>query len=149
MQSCSVQDAHWPQVSAPTGSLLMNLTENPDLSPALPRTSVDAHEVLGRVVKECHRRIGSKGLRVALRLLSRQYHIIDDGERLRQVYLNLLNNAVAAARPGSTITLRATCPSDCALRIEVEERSPWRGRTKIAEPVPAAKARAVRVRGRR
>jgi nitrogen-specific signal transduction histidine kinase len=149
MQSYLVQDEHWSQAPPPAGNLSANVTDVPDLSPVLPRMSVDAHEVLGRVVKECHRRIGSKGLHVSLRLLSRQYHINDDGERLRQVYLNLLNNAVAAARPGSTITLRATCPSDCALRIEVEERSPWHTPTKIADPAPAIKKRTVRAHGRR
>jgi signal transduction histidine kinase len=118
------------------------------LSPKLPRTSVDAHEVLGRVVRECHSRIGSKGLRVSLRLLSRQYHVSDDGERLRQVYTNLLNNAVANARPGSKITLRATCPSDCALRIEVEERSPWREKLQAGD-LPPAKKRTTPVRGHR
>jgi K+-sensing histidine kinase KdpD len=149
MHSYFVKDEHWPDVPPIAGSLSASVLEDPDLSPALPRTSVDAHEVLGRVVRECHRRIGSKGLHVSLRLLSRQYHINDDGERLRQVYLNLLNNAVAAARPGSTITLRATCPSDCALRIEVEERSPWRSTMKSVEPAPTAKKRAIPARGRR
>jgi C4-dicarboxylate-specific signal transduction histidine kinase len=149
MQPMLVKDELWQELPPAAVGLSPTLTEEADLSPKLPRSPVDAHEVLGRVVKECHRRIGLKGLRVSLRLLSRQYHISDDGERLRQVYLNLLNHAVAAAQPGSQITLRATCPSDCALRIEVEERSPWREKLQSADTVVEVKKRAAPARRRR
>jgi signal transduction histidine kinase len=148
MQSYLVREERWPQGPPTAVGSSANLSEDSDLSPKLPRSSIDAHELLGSVVRECHGKIGSKSLRVSLRLLSRQYYINDDGERLRQVYLNLLNNAVAAARPGSTITLRSTCPSDCALRIEVEERSLPSARIRVAEP-PVAKKRPLPVRGRR
>jgi signal transduction histidine kinase len=141
---------NWQDSTHAAGELLANPLETPELSPKVPRALVDAHQLLGRVVRECHNRIGSKGLHVSLRLLSHQYYVNDDGERLRQVYTNLLNNAVAAARPGSKITLRASCPSDCALRIEVEERSPWRAKLQSGDTVAVIKKKAaIPKRGRR
>src|SRR5438067_11655697 len=87
-----------------------------------PLPAVDAHEVIGGVVQEHGTRIRAKRLKVSLRLLARSYHMPADPERLRQIVRSLVRTAVESARPGGKITIRSSCPSDCALRLEVEEK---------------------------
>jgi signal transduction histidine kinase len=147
MYSSTLRAAPWQDFSKSTGLLPAIGLDETALTPGLPRLSVNAHDLLASVVRECRKRIVAKELQVSLRLLSQQYHISDDGERLRQTYLNLLNNAVSAALPGSRLTVRASCPTECALRVEIEERSMRRA----APPMnvePAAKKKPM-VRGHR
>ena len=93
---------------------------------------VDAHGVLGSVIRECRREIEAKRLHVSLRLLGRQPRFRADPERVRRVYRNLLRSAIASTPTGGRVTIRSSCPTDCALRIEVEEKSAWK-RTHNAE----------------
>ena len=147
MFSSTLRAEPWQDFSRSPGVLPVVGLEESVLTPGLPRVSVNAHEVLASVVRECRKRIASKDLQVSLRLLSQQYHISDNGERLRQTYLNLLNNAVNAAQPGSRLTLRASCPTECALRVEIEERS-MRKAAPVMNVEPAVKKRPV-MRGHR
>ena len=96
-------------------------------APALPAglAAVDAHEVLRGEARQLERAIAAKRLDVEWRLLARHAYLPVDPERLRRVYRSLLTTAVDAAKKGDRITIRSTCPSDCALRVEVEEHSAW------------------------
>jgi hypothetical protein len=84
---------------------------------------VDTHDLLSRLVYEFRAPIRAKKLDVSLRLLARQYRTLGDTERARQVLRGILRSAIDASRRGARITVRTTCPSDNALRVEVEELS--------------------------
>ena len=86
---------------------------------------VDAHELLRDVLDECRGEIAGKKLDVSVRLLARGYRINADAERLRRVFHHMVKTAVAATPFRGRLTFRSTCPGDSALRLEVEERSPW------------------------
>ena len=96
----------------------------PGALPPIP-PSADAHQVLRDVVGELNGKIRAKRLDVTWRLLARHTRVAADRDRLRQVYQVIVGSAVDAARPGGRLTIRSTDPSDCAVRVEVEERSPW------------------------
>ena len=83
---------------------------------------IDAHEVLGGVLREQRNLIRAKGIKVSVRLLARNYNLPVNPERVRAIYRSLLRAAVESTEPGGRITIRSTCPSDEALRVEVEEK---------------------------
>lgn len=91
----------------------------------VPAPALDAHEVIHDVLRENARTIASKRLKISVRLLARNHYFVGDRDRHRQAMQNLLRCAIASTPNGGHITVRSTRPADCALRIEVEERSPW------------------------
>jgi hypothetical protein len=95
----------------------------PDFLPPLSKVAIDAHRVLLDVVKDCQNDIDAKRLRIFVRLLSHHYHFSDGGDRLRQLYKNLLHTAMAGAPVGGYLTLRTSSPAHCTLRVEIEEQS--------------------------
>jgi signal transduction histidine kinase len=96
--------------------------QQPDFLPP-SEAAIDAHRLLLDVVRDCQGDIDAKRLHVFVRLLSHHYHFSDGGDRLRQLYRNLLNTAVAGAPIGGDLTLRTSSPAHCALRVEIEEQS--------------------------
>jgi signal transduction histidine kinase len=111
-----------PPHLAPVRNLSATLAE--PLVPA-PAPALDAHELIHDVLRENARTIASRRLKVSVRLLARNHYFVGDRERHRQMMQNLLRCAIASTPTGGHITVRSTRPADCALRIEVEERSPW------------------------
>lgn len=95
-----------------------------DRPTALPPVA-DAHEVLRDVVGGLSGKIRSKRLDVAWRLLARHSRVAANRDQLHRVYHVIVASAVDAARPGGRLTIRSTAPDESAVRIEVEERSPW------------------------
>lgn len=61
-----------------------------------------------------------KGLMLALEFAPVPLHLHADGERLNQVFTNLLTNAISYTPPGGTITVRALLDSG-RVRVDVED----------------------------
>ncbi|HEX8523018.1 MAG TPA: ATP-binding protein [Tepidisphaeraceae bacterium] len=93
---------------------MMNM---PDLPAVMP--PVNAHHVLETVAQQLKKQLAAKKLELSMKLSARGYLIPGDPERLRQVYMNLLSNAVTYAPKGGQIMVRSTCPTQDALRVEV------------------------------
>jgi signal transduction histidine kinase len=94
--------------------ILMNPPGMPVVSPP-----VNVHQLLERVAQDLRRELTAKRLELTMKLSARGYLVAGDREWMRQVYTNLLSNAVTYARKGGQITVRSTCPSQDALRVEV------------------------------
>jgi hypothetical protein len=109
-----------PLVSTSMPGLATELPAVPLLTPPL-----DAHAAIHDVLRENARAIAAKRLKVSVRLLAGNHFFVGDRDRHRQAMQNLLRGAIASTPNGGHITVRSTRPTDCALRIEVEERSPW------------------------
>ena len=111
---------HMPPPLSPMPPLATELPAVPVPPPAL-----DAHEANYAVLRENARAISAKRLKVSVRLLAGNHYFVGDRDRHRHAMQNLLRGAIATTPNGGHITVRSTRPADCALRIEVEERSPW------------------------
>jgi hypothetical protein len=113
------------------GELPPSLASLPELDaplpshPATPPPALDAHEAIYDVIRENSRAIAGKRIKVSVRLLAGNHFFVGDRDRHRQAMQNLLRGAIASTPAGGHITVRSTRPADCALRIEIEERSPW------------------------
>ena len=88
-------------------------------APPQPLATVDAHLLLHDVLRQLKRQIDAKRLELNLQLSARGYLIRGDRERMQLVYQNLIGNAITNARKGALLTVRSTCPSPEALRVEV------------------------------
>ncbi len=80
---------------------------------------VNVHHLLEHVAQDLKRQFTAKKLDLSMKLSARGYLIAGDRERMRQIYTNLISNAVTYARKGGQITVRSTCPTPDALRVEV------------------------------
>ena len=97
--------------------LLGSLTVVPDL----PRVGqpINAHELLEAVARDMRHTAAAKRIELSLTLAARGYLVRGDRERMKQTYHNLLSNAVNYAKKGGRITVRSSCPTPDALRVEV------------------------------
>lgn len=112
-----------PVLYPASGTPPLPLVYLPPRSPSPPGASaVDMHDLLRGVIHEHDLRIRAGHLQVSLRLLARTYQIAGDRERLRQVLRNLLSTAIQSTARGGQVTIRSSCPSDGAFRIEIEQR---------------------------
>ena len=90
----------------------------PELSAPVP-APIDAHQVLTDVLGRLRRQIDAKRLDLNLQFIARGYQVRGDRDRMEQIYQNLLSNAFARAPRGSRVTVKSTCPTPEALRVEV------------------------------
>ncbi|MCX6967621.1 MAG: ATP-binding protein [Verrucomicrobia bacterium] len=81
---------------------------------------VDAHSSLQSALEICRGDIEAKEIQVTLELKAEQYHISADPVRLRQVFWNLLRNAVKFTPREGRITLHTT-NSGGKLRIQISD----------------------------
>ena len=93
------------------------LSATPELPPIAP--PVDVHQMLQSVAHQLRRQFAAKKLEVEMKLTARGYLVPGDAQRMRQVYMNLLSNAITYARRGGQIIIRSSCPTPDALRVEV------------------------------
>ena len=81
---------------------------------------VDAHLLLQTALDICQKEIGAKYLDISLSLRADPHHVRADPTRLRQVFWNLLKNAVDFTPEGGRISLRTT-NTDGRLKIEIKD----------------------------
>lgn len=131
----------WQEPAAPV-PMTQTLPPLPELSIPFPTDTapppagpvLDAHEEVYGALRESSQAIAAKRLKVSVRLLARNHYFTGDRELHRRVMQNLLRSAIATAPAGGHLTIRSTRPADCALRIEIEERSPWLRKRRVAKP---------------
>lgn len=82
--------------------------------------SVDVHLVLRTVLEICQQDIESKRINISLGLHAGLHQVLADPTRLRQVFWNLIKNAVEFTPEGGEINLRTT-NVDRRLRIEIKD----------------------------
>ncbi len=75
-------------------------------------TPVDLHSLLADVVEQHRDMAANKGLSLDLESREKAAPVNGDRDRLRQVFINLIRNAIEAAPPGSTIHCRLAGPAD-------------------------------------
>lgn len=80
--------------------------------------TVDAHECLLSILKMRQREITAKHLEIVLELQASEFFVEGDRTRLRQVFWNLLQNAIKFTPQGGKITLRTTSAAG-HLKIEI------------------------------
>jgi signal transduction histidine kinase/CheY-like chemotaxis protein len=68
-------------------------------------------------------RPAASGLHVAVRVAvtDEQLHVLADRQRLQQVFLNVLSNAVKYNRPGGAVTISCECAPTDRLRIHISD----------------------------
>jgi PAS domain S-box-containing protein len=80
---------------------------------------VDVHEVLEHVVEICREEAGSKRLEIDIAAAATEPHVWADPGRLRQVFWNLVKNAVKFTPAGGRIEVRTGNPEPGKIRIAV------------------------------
>jgi PAS domain S-box-containing protein len=83
--------------------------------------TVDVHDVLREAVGICDAFAEEKHVAVAQHLLAPAHYVSADRARLRQVFWNLLNNAIKFTEPGGSILIRSANVSDDHLRISIRD----------------------------
>lgn len=83
---------------------------------------VDVHQVILDAVNGCTPDRDAKAITLSLDLQARAHHARADDDRLRQVFANLLNNAVKFSDPGGAIIVRTENDHDDALRIAIRDQ---------------------------
>lgn len=146
MPQTSTQMWETPAPPIPGAGAISALPQVPFSESAEPTTitpaALDAHAAVFDALRQAERAIAAKRLKVSVRLLAGNHYLNGDRERLRCLVRNLVGSAVATSPVGGQLTVRSTRPSDCALRIEIEERSPWLRPRRPA--TPAARKRNAR-----
>ena len=83
----------------------------------LQQETVDVHDCLGTALEICGAEITSKRLEIRSEFQAAQHHVWADPARLRQVFWNLLKNAVKFTLAGGRIILRTHNVGD---RVQIE-----------------------------
>ena len=86
----------------------------------LKQETVDVHDCLGTALEICGTEITSKRLEIRSEFHAEQHHVWADPARLRQVFWNLLKNAVKFTLAGGRITLRTHNIGD-RMQIEISD----------------------------
>jgi PAS domain S-box-containing protein len=80
---------------------------------------VGVHEVLQHVVEICGEEAGSKQIEIDVHAAAEEQHVWADPGRLRQVFWNLVKNAVKFTPAGGRITVRTSNPESGKIQVQV------------------------------
>jgi PAS domain S-box-containing protein len=83
--------------------------------------TVDAHQLVQEAVDVCRPSAEGKKLVFTLTLRAIRHHVMADSSRLRQVFWNLLNNAIKFTPPGGEIVVSSVNKSHDVLRVSVRD----------------------------
>jgi PAS domain S-box-containing protein len=90
----------------------------------LAKTPVALHPVLHAVVEMCRSPLEHAGLTLDLDLRAPEPWVAGDSLRLRQIFWNLLKNAIQHSPAGSHISLRSEARNARSVRIEISDSGP-------------------------
>jgi PAS domain S-box-containing protein len=82
---------------------------------------VDAHEALRAVLETCSSELVGNQLIVSVDLQATYYQLYADADRLRQIFWNLLRNAIKFTPPRGRISIRSMNLRSDMLRVEVRD----------------------------
>ena len=98
---------------------LLDLTRIGQGKLQLNTVSLDAHDVLREALRALSREIKEKQLDVTLELRATCHRMTADPRRLRQVFANVLSNAVKFTPAGGSVTVRTEDGPEHRLRVSV------------------------------
>jgi signal transduction histidine kinase len=87
----------------------------------LTKAPVAVHPELHAVVETCQAELEKHGMKLELDLRARDPHVFGDGVRLRQIFWNLLRNAIQHSPPGGRIQIRSEAFGPSSLRVSVSD----------------------------
>jgi PAS domain S-box-containing protein len=90
----------------------------------LTKAPVALHPVLHAVVEMCRSPLEHARLTLDLDLRAQEPWVAGDSLRLRQIFWNLLKNAIQHSPPGTRISLRSEAPSARSVRVEISDSGP-------------------------
>jgi CheY-like chemotaxis protein len=88
---------------------------------ALKLENLDLHEVIREAIKICRSASEAKKVLITAHLASSTHHVSADRTRLRQVFWNLLNNAIKFTDPGGKIAVASSELDNTAVRVSVRD----------------------------
>ena len=107
-----------PEAIEPFHPALATDSQAPVAAP-VPARPVDVHQLLHDVLGHLRRQIDAKRLDVNLQLVARGYLIHGERGRMHDTYRNLITSAIHYAPRGGQLTVKSSCPTPEALRVEV------------------------------
>jgi signal transduction histidine kinase len=83
--------------------------------------TIDAHDVIQEAIRICVPIAETKDVRIGATLLADRHHVTADRARLRQVFWNLLTNAIKFSDRGGEILVSSANPSSAVVRVSVRD----------------------------
>jgi PAS domain S-box-containing protein len=90
----------------------------------LEKSPVALHPVLHAVVEMCRSPLEHAGLTLDLDLRAQEPWVSGDSLRVRQIFWNLLKNAIQHSPPGTHITLQSSARDSHSVRVEISDSGP-------------------------
>jgi PAS domain S-box-containing protein len=90
----------------------------------LRRRSLDVHQVLLDAVNGCSTAADAKRIAITLDLGASTHASEADEGRLRQVFANILNNAIKFSPPGTAILVRTSNNGENAINVAIHDQGP-------------------------
>ena len=88
---------------------------------SLELDTVDVHEVLREALEVCSSFAREKNVAVTAHLMAEARHVNGDRGRLRQVFWNVLSNAIKFSDAGGSVVVRSVNERDDVLRVSVRD----------------------------